>query len=98
MNPDTVKKDKKRGEPIFYGDASHEALLHHAHLHKARAVAIMINDVHALKQIVTVVRKLAPELYLIVRVRYLKEVQELKNLGADEVIPDELGSSIEVLT
>jgi CPA2 family monovalent cation:H+ antiporter-2 len=43
-------------------------------------------------------RRIAPDAYILVRTRYLREVEPLKGLGADEVIADELEVSIEVFS
>lgn len=98
MNADTVKKEKLKGEPIHFGDASHEAVLHHANITDAKAVAVVINDPIAAGRIVGVARKLNSTAYIVVRTRYLSEMKKMYDLGADEVIPDEYGSSIEVFT
>ncbi len=39
-----------------------------------------------------------PTLYIIVRTRYIYEMEELRNLGADEVIPEEFETSVEIFT
>jgi CPA2 family monovalent cation:H+ antiporter-2 len=43
-------------------------------------------------------RGLNPNLHIMVRTRYLKELQELHDLGANEVIPEEFETSIEIFT
>lgn len=96
MNPITVKEEKLTGEPIHFGDATHETVLNHLHIKHARAIAIVINDSEAVKRIVTVAHKLNPSAYLLVRTRYLKDVGSLRKLGAHEVIPEEFGTSIEI--
>ena len=98
MNADTVKKEKLKGQPIHFGDASHESVLHHANISDAKAVAVVINDPFAAGRIVGVARKLNSKAYIVVRTRYLSEMKKMYDLGADEVIPDEYGSSIEVFT
>lgn len=98
INPDTVKQEKAKGIPIHFGDATHEAVLHHLHVSSAKAIAIMINDPQAARRAVVLARKLNPNAYVIVRARYLQEVPVLKQLGADDVIPDEFGTSIEMFT
>lgn len=98
MNPDTVRKEKSQGIPIYFGDATHESVLHNVHVHNAKAIAIMINDSHAAKRTVVLARKLNPSAYIIVRCRYIQEVKTMRNLGADDVIPDEFGTSIEMFT
>lgn len=98
MNPETVRIEKKKGEPIHFGDASHESILEHIHVGTAKAIAIMINDPHAAKRIVVAARKLNPEAYLIVRTRYIQEASLMYQLGATDVIPDEVGTSVEMFT
>lgn len=98
MNPETVKKEKLNGEPIHFGDASHDSVLNHANIAEAFVLAIVINDTNAAMRIVETARKLNPKLHIVVRTRYLRELKTMYNLGADEVVPDEFGSSIEVFT
>lgn len=96
MNPETVKIEKEKGEPIFFGDATHESMLRFLQVPKARVVAIMINDLQASRRTVQMSRLLNPEAYIIVRARYIQEMKILQQLGAVDVIPDEFGTSIEM--
>ena len=98
MNPETVKKEKERGEPIFFGDATQEAILQAAHLGEARILIAVINDPAAVRRVVEVARRVNPAIYIIVRTRYVKEVQPLQELGADEVIPEEFETAVEIFT
>jgi monovalent cation:H+ antiporter-2, CPA2 family len=98
MNPDTVHEQKALGEPIFFGDASHPSILEHAQIHKAKAVAILINDPIAAKMMVKNTRAINSSVYIIVRTRYIQETKLMTYLGADETIPDELGASIEIFS
>jgi CPA2 family monovalent cation:H+ antiporter-2 len=47
---------------------------------------------------VQIARKVNPRLYIIVRTRYTAEVEDLIKLGANEVIPEEFETSIELFT
>lgn len=96
MNPDTVKLEREKGEPIYFGDASHDSLLHHVNIKEALSLAILINDFSASMRIVRRARYLNPHLYIIIRIRYLQEMKILYDLGADDVIPDDFGSSVEI--
>lgn len=98
MNTDTVKLEKSRGEPIHYGDASHHSVLAHSGIKDAKALAIVINDPVATLRIVKVARDLNPNIYIITRTRYFQEVQPMFKVGANDVIPDEFGSSLEIFT
>ncbi|MBI1389211.1 MAG: potassium transporter KefB [bacterium] len=98
MNSRTVRDEKANGEPIFYGDAAHAAVLQHASVESARALAVVIADAAATARIVETARLLNPGLYIIARTRFVTEVNPLYALGADEVIPEEYETSIEIFT
>ncbi len=97
-NPDTVQREKKLGEPIFYGDATHEVVLEYADIEKAKVMVIAINDAAATRRITVTAKRTNPHIHLIVRTRFLQEVNGLYILGADEVIPEEFETSIEIFT
>lgn len=98
LNAQIVKKEKEKGEPIYYGDAVHEHILEMVQIKKARVVVVAISDPRATKTIVSKVRSISPSVYLVVRTRYVKEIQSLLSLGADEVIPEEFETSVEIFT
>jgi CPA2 family monovalent cation:H+ antiporter-2 len=98
MNPDTVKEQKKQGEPIQFGDATHLSILEHLHIQEAKAIAILVNDPIAARRIVQIARAANPSLYIIVRARYVEEMSLMSKLGADEAIPDEFGTSVEIFS
>ncbi len=95
-NPDTVREERKEGLPIHYGDATHEAVQAHAGIREARTLVVAINDPAATRRIVELARRLNRRLHIIVRTRYLGEMAALHELGADEVIPEEFETSIEI--
>jgi CPA2 family monovalent cation:H+ antiporter-2 len=96
LNNDTVIQMKKRGEPIFYGDGSSPEILHKLGIATARMVVVVISDPASTRRIVQVARKENSRLYIIVRTRYTSEVEDLLKLGANEVIPEEFETSIEI--
>jgi CPA2 family monovalent cation:H+ antiporter-2 len=96
MNPETVRVDRQKGIPIAYGDAAQEAVLRHAHIEAARVVVVAISDAAATRRVVELARRLNPGVYLIARTRYSQEVGPLSALGANEAIPEEFETSIEI--
>jgi CPA2 family monovalent cation:H+ antiporter-2 len=98
LNPITVKEIKKQGEPIFLGDATSVDVLKIAGVDKAKLIVIAISDPISTRRIVTLARRINPDIYIIVRTRYVSEIEELKKLGADEVIPEEFETSIQIST
>ena len=98
MNPETVRKEKAAGEPIFYGDCTQEAVLSHVKVRQARVVAIGIPDPVATRRVVEIARKLNPSVHIIARTRFFQETGPLYDLGANEVIPEEFETSVEIFT
>jgi CPA2 family monovalent cation:H+ antiporter-2 len=98
MNADTVRAERQCGEPIFYGDATQEAVLKQANLDQARTVVIVIADAGSTRRIAGLVRQLNPAAHIIARTRYVKEMEALYRLGVNEVIPEEFETSVEIFT
>lgn len=96
MNPETVRHERAQGEPIYFGDATNPEILNHANIQAARIIVVAINDPAATRRITEMARKLNPTVYIIVRTRYLAELKALFELGADEVIPEEFETSVEI--
>lgn len=98
LNAAAAKEAAEQGEPVHYGDATQETILRHVDADKARAIAVVIDDPPGTRRIVELARRIAPDAFIVVRSRYLREVEPLLALGADEVIADELEVSIEVFS
>ncbi len=96
-NPFTVATEKKHGERMIFGDASNQEVLAHAKVETARVMVIAISDAAASRRIAAQARAMNPILRVIVRTRYISEVEPLYKLGANEVIPEEFETSIEIL-
>ncbi|NMG83683.1 MAG: potassium transporter KefB [Methanosarcinales archaeon] len=89
---------KETGEPIYYGDATHEEVLQHADIKDARVVVIAISNLTATRRIVSLVRRINPIVCILVRTRYLRDIESLHGVGANVVIPGEFETSVEILT
>ncbi|MDP3296118.1 MAG: cation:proton antiporter [Thermodesulfovibrionia bacterium] len=98
MNSDTVLEMKKKGEPIYYGDGTSKEILHKLSIENARLLVIAISDPASTRRIVSIARHENPNIYIIVRTRYIAEVDDLRKLGADDVIPEEFETSIEIFS
>lgn len=98
MNPALVTTERALGVPVFYGDATREALLEHLGVPRARAVVVALSDAAATRQVTSLVRALNPTCSIVARTRYVREVEALKGLGADTVVPEELETSVEIVS
>lgn len=98
LNADTVRKTRAQGEPIYYGDASSEEALHHAHASRARAVVLMINDPDAAERAIATCKRVAPGVPIFLRTRYQREALRLRRLGADHLIIEEIETGLAALS
>jgi monovalent cation:H+ antiporter-2, CPA2 family len=98
LNTDTVRTEKSRGEHIIFGDAIHPHILLKLYIHTARVVVIAISDPEATRIIIGNIRQINKRVHIIVRTRFIQEIEENLKAGADEVIPEEFETSIEIFT
>ena len=98
MNPETIKRARAAGERIFFGDATQASIWETINVHSARMVVIAISDPDATRRAVSVVRSINAKVRIVARTRYLNEIETLARLGADEVIPEEFETSVEIFT
>lgn len=94
LNPETVRSERSLGIDIRYGDCTRRAILEHAGIFRARAFVVAISDPASARRSVRVARDLVPELEIFVRTEYLAEVDELRLLGADVVVPAEFETAL----
>lgn len=98
INPERVREEKQKGQPIYYGDAAHEIVLKKAKIEAARVAVIAISDPVSTRRITYMIRSLNPGIHIIVRTRFVADMQDLHRLGADDVIPEEYETSVEIFT
>ena len=96
LNAETVRRAKANGEKINFGDATRAEVLRHAGIDLAKALVLAMSDAPAARMTASQARKLNNDIHIIVRTRYVSEIGELLTLGADEVIPEEFETSIEI--
>ena len=93
---DVVATAREEGIPIHFGDASRRAVLDGMGATMARAAVVTVSDPATTRRAVTLLRQLNADILILVRVRRVTEIPELESLGADEVIPSEFETSIEL--
>ena len=94
LNPETVRHERSLGLDIHYGDCTRAAVLEHVGIARARAYVLAISDAASTRRSVQIARELAPGVRIIVRTEYVLEVEELRHLGANEVIPAEFETAL----
>ena len=98
VNADTIRKARDEGEPIIYGDITREDVLRRAGADCAKMIVFAISDYAATRLAVRLIRRINPAIFILVRTRYALEVDELLRLGANQVIPEEFETSIEIFS
>jgi CPA2 family monovalent cation:H+ antiporter-2 len=97
LNPHTVGELQEAGEHAVFGNAEQEAVLRAAAVDRARGVIVAIPDAASTREVVAAARRLAPAAMVIARTRYVQEVEALERLGANQVIPEEFETSLELM-
>jgi CPA2 family monovalent cation:H+ antiporter-2 len=98
LNAEVVHEARKLGVPIEFGDAGRREVLHQLGVEKARVLVLAISDPVATRRTTALAREINPRLHIIVRTRYMSELSDLAALGADQVIPEEFETSIEIFS
>jgi CPA2 family monovalent cation:H+ antiporter-2 len=98
LNPVTVRTAAAEGEPIIFGDVSSRTILEEAGVGAAKGIVFAISDPLMTRRGVKAAKDLNPDIFVIVRTRYASETDDLLNLGANDVIPEEFETSIEIFT
>ncbi|MFN7119388.1 MAG: cation:proton antiporter [Saprospiraceae bacterium] len=98
MNPETIKKARAAGEPIYYGDAITPFMLEHVKVSRARITVVAMYEPTATRAIIRNIRSICQTVYIIVRTRAISEIDDLYRLGANEAITEEFETSIEIFT
>ncbi|HYM89647.1 MAG TPA: cation:proton antiporter [Nitrospiraceae bacterium] len=96
LDGDTVSREAKHGAPVYYGDATNPNVLRHMRIEDAKVLVVAVSDPFITRRAVQIAKGLNPKLHVVVRTRYLRELEELHQLGADDVVPEEFETSIEI--
>ena len=96
FDPDSVRKRQLKGEKVIYGDAVNEPILLKAYTHKADIVVVSIGNIITTMAIIEKVRTMNPHAYIIVRAKVVEDLEDLYDIGADQVIAEEFETSIEM--
>ncbi len=94
LDPKRVREAHAGGDPAYYGDARRAEVLEAAGIMRARALVVTYFDVETALEIIAAVRSLRQDLPILVRTRDDARLEELRDAGADEVIPETLEASL----
>ncbi|MDX1710825.1 MAG: monovalent cation:proton antiporter-2 (CPA2) family protein [Rhodovibrionaceae bacterium] len=91
-----VNEARRRGLPVFFGDASRLEVLRAAGIERARAVVLTLDRPGPSEQAVSLVRRHYPKLEIIARGRDIPHHNRLRTAGADAVVPETVEASLQL--
>jgi CPA2 family monovalent cation:H+ antiporter-2 len=96
-NPEIARELRDRGVPVVYGDAANPAVLEHAHLERARFMAVLMPDASAAELATRHARAVNPRLDIVARAVGAEHLDRLRAAGAAEVVQPEFEAGVEVI-
>lgn len=97
MNYQTVRARQAEGEEIIFGDATKPDVLHSMDLDTAKLVVLCVTGENMIQGVLIAVRKIRPDIKIIVRSQYLLEARKLPITEQDDVVVAEFETALEIL-
>ncbi len=97
-NPSSVERARAVGDPVTFGDVTRPAVQELLGVPRARVFCIAINDPVATRSAIEVARRLAPEVPILARTHYARDLDDLYAHGATEVVAEELEATIDLVS
>jgi CPA2 family monovalent cation:H+ antiporter-2 len=95
-NGQKVRDARLDREPIFFGDGTRGEVLERIGIQRARMLVFAIASHQDEKRGIVVARHANPRIHIVARTRYVSDMEELYTLGANEVVPEEFETSLEI--
>jgi len=96
-HPQLAQNLRDQGVPVVYGDAANPAVLEHAHLDRARLLAVLMPDARAAEVATRHARAMNKRLDIVARGGGVADLERLRKAGADEVVQPEFEAGQEVI-
>ncbi|HEX2184260.1 MAG TPA: cation:proton antiporter, partial [Chloroflexota bacterium] len=90
LSPDGAREAEAEGYPVLRGDSARQRTLELVGIERAKVMVIADDDPAMAYRIAAVGRMANPTMRIVVRTRYLAEVEPLSEAGADTVVAEEL--------
>jgi CPA2 family monovalent cation:H+ antiporter-2 len=96
LNPELVAEARRRGRPVFFGDASRADVLKAAGLERARLAASTLDDPDIAGKAVLAIRRLMAALPILARGRDALDCEKLLRVGATVAVPEIVEGSLQL--
>jgi CPA2 family monovalent cation:H+ antiporter-2 len=93
INPENVRSARREGHSVIYGDITREDVLREAGVAGAALVCVSINDPRAAELAVRTIRRVNPQVKILVRAQYELDRSSLLKAGASLVVSAEQTAS-----
>jgi CPA2 family monovalent cation:H+ antiporter-2 len=89
LNMDTIRKLKEQGIRAVYGDATHRDTLLGAGIETAGSLILSASDGHSTEEVIRLARELNPDIRVLARANYVRDLAALHQAGAGAVFAGE---------
>ena len=96
QDAELVRRARADGLPAVYGDGTRHAMLERVACTHARIIVFAISSPVEERRGVAVAREVAPAAQIVVRTRYVRAIDDLMRLGANQVVVEEFEASLEL--
>lgn len=93
---DIVNKGRRKGSPVFFGDATKPSIFKSLEMDDDSIIIITLDDFDAAEQLVVMLATHYPKAYILVRGHNAKQCQKLLTLGASEIVSENLEASLQL--
>jgi monovalent cation:H+ antiporter-2, CPA2 family len=94
LDPARIRAARQAGDPVLFGDSADEEMLAKAGIGAASAVVISFSDPATSVGILRSVRRVRPEVPVLVRTQDDARISELREAGATDVVPETFEASL----
>ena len=96
QNARLVRQARDDGVAVVFGDGTRHSVLDHVRLRQARTIVFAISSPTEERRGVVLARDINPSIRIVVRTRYIRAIDELRTLGANDVVVEEFEASLEL--
>jgi CPA2 family monovalent cation:H+ antiporter-2 len=89
LNLETVRRLRREGIDAVYGDATHRDTLKSAGAAQAGDIVLSSAGMHGSEEVIRVARELNPDIRVLARSNYVRELPALRSAGAEKVFASE---------
>ena len=94
LDPARIRAARQAGDPVLFGDSADESMLVKVGLETASAVVVSFSDPATSVGILHSIRRLRPDVPVLVRTADDVRIKELQDAGATDVVPETFEASL----